>query len=65
MFEAKVIWNNSEEHFQLWNWLAKPKHRQDNFLIFLKDMGGGGGQNFLTFTEQFSELGILSIVNKK
>ena len=26
-----VIWNNFKEHFLIHNWLAKPKHLQDNF----------------------------------
>jgi hypothetical protein len=30
-FGTEVIWKNCEEHFQVCNRLAKPKHLQDNF----------------------------------
>ena len=54
MFETGAIWNNFEEHFHIWSWLAKPKHLQDSFFLRLgKKLRN---QNFLNFKEKISKL---------
>jgi hypothetical protein len=47
------VWNNFEENFQICNLLTKPKHLQNNASDLCEKLGV---QNFLIFTELFSEL---------